>query len=132
MLGGSKVDIKPIRTEQDYTEALAQIEELWEAADNTPEGDLLDVLCDLVAVYEERNHSIDPPDPIEAILFRMEQQGLTRAELEPYMGGRSHVSEVLNGKRPLSRQMISNLHYGLGIPFESLMPPPDNEQVQYG
>lgn len=126
------MEIKPIRTEQDYTQALNRIDSLWDAEDGTPDGDLLDVLCDLVAAYEDRNHPIDPPDPIEAIVFRMEQQGLTRNDLEPFMGGRSHVSEVLNGKRPLSRQMISNLHYGLGIPFESLMPPPDNKQANYG
>lgn len=126
------MDIKPIKTEQDYEAALAQVEALWEAADDTPDGDLLDVLCDLVAVYEEKHHAIDPPNPIDAILFRMDQQGLTRADLEPYIGGRSHVSEILNGKRPLSREMIANLHYGLGIPFESLMPPPEPDIAQLG
>lgn len=119
------MDIKPIKTEQDYDEALAQIDALWDAADDTPEGDRLDVLCDLVAAYEDKHHAIDPPDPVEAILFRMDQQGLSRADLEPYMGGRSHVSEILNRKRPLSMDMVTKLHYGLAIPFESLMPPPE-------
>ena len=126
------MDIRPIKTEKDYEEALARIEALWDAANNTSEGDHLDVLCDLVAVYEDKHHAIDPPNPIDAILFRMDQQGLSRADLEPYFGGRSHVSEILNGKRPLSRDMIANLHYGLGIPFESLIPPPEPEIAQHG
>lgn len=89
-----------------------------------PEGDRLDVLVTLVEAYEARHHPIDPPDPIDAILFRMEQQGLTRKDLEPYIGPRGRVSEILNRRRSLSLQMIRRLHDGLGIAYESLLAEP--------
>jgi HTH-type transcriptional regulator/antitoxin HigA len=117
------MDIRPIKTEQDYEASLAEIERLWGAEMDTPEGDRLDVLMTLVEAYEEKHHSIAPPDPIDAILFRMEQEGLDRKGLEPYLGGSGRVSEVLNRKRPLSIEMIRRLWKGLHIPLESLIGP---------
>ncbi|MEZ4646017.1 MAG: transcriptional regulator [Chloroflexota bacterium] len=117
------MDIYPIRNEQDYEMALAEIDRLWEAAPGTPEGDKLDVLVTLVEVYEAKHFPILPPDPIEAILHYMESQGLSRADLEPYIGSRARVSEVLNRKRPLSLNMIRNLQRGLGISAEVLIRP---------
>ena len=112
--------IKPIKTEADYEAALAEIEKLWGAKENTPKGDRLDVQITLVEAYERAHHRIDPPDPIAAIKFRMEQMGLTRQDLEPFIGSRARVSEVLNGKRDLSLNMIRRLHDGLNIPLENL------------
>lgn len=113
--------IRPIKTEQDYEAALAEIETLWGAPEDSPEGDRLDVLLTLVEAYEARHHPIDPPDPVEAILFRLEQAGLERKDLEPYIGSSGRVSEVLNHKRPLSLNMIRKLWKGLNIPLESLI-----------
>ncbi|MDZ7750660.1 MAG: transcriptional regulator [Gammaproteobacteria bacterium] len=115
------MDIRPIKTEQDYDAALAEIEQLWGAEADTPEGDKLDILITLVEAYEERNHPITPPDPIEAILFRMEQGGLDRKALEPFIGKSGRVSEVLNRQRPLSVNMIRKLWEELHIPLESLI-----------
>lgn len=91
------------------------------AEQDTPAGDKLDVLIALVEAYEERHHPIEPPDPIEAILFRMDQMGLNRKDLEPYLGSRGRVSEVLTRKRPLTLTMIRRLWQGLHIPLESLI-----------
>ena len=113
--------IQPIETEVDYDRALAEINALWGAEPDTPKGDRLEILMTLVEAYETKHHFIDPPDPIDAILFRMEQQGLTRKDLEPILGSRSRVSEVLNRKRTLSLEMIRNLHKQLNIPLESLV-----------
>jgi HTH-type transcriptional regulator/antitoxin HigA len=115
------MDIQPIKTEADYDRALAEINVLWGTDPDTQEGDRLDILMTLVEAYEIRHHSIDPPDPVDAILFRMEQQGLTRKDLEPILGSRSRVSEVLNRKRTLSLEMIRSLHKRLNIPLESLV-----------
>ena len=115
------MDIKPIRTKADYGNALARIAELMDAAPGSEAGAELDVLATLIDAYEARNFPIDPPDPIEAIKFRMEQKGLKRKDLEPLLGGRSRVSEVLSGKRGLSIQQIRNLHAGLRIPYENLL-----------
>ena len=115
------MDIKPIKTEADYDTALGRIEALMDAEKDTPEGDELDVLVTLVEAYEAKHHPIDPPDPVEAILFRMEQGGLDRKALEPYIGRSGRVSEVLNRKRPLSIDMIRRLWKGLHIPLESLI-----------
>jgi len=117
------MDIKPIKTEADYQTALEQIEKLFDAAPDTPEGDLLEVLVTLVEAYEEKHYSIPKPDPIEAILYHMESRGLTRRDLQPYIGSRARVSEVLNRKRSLTMEMIRNLHKGLGIPAEILIQP---------
>ena len=113
--------ITPIRTEQDYDAALARIDELWGAPVGSPEGDELDVLVTLVTVYEDQHFPIPPPDPVEAIKFRMEQQGLTKDEMAAYLGHRSRVSEVLNRKRKLTLPMIRKLSSGLKIPLESLI-----------
>ena len=115
--------IKPIKTETDYDEALAEIASLMDAELGTPEGDRLDVLVTLVEAYEEKQWQIDPPDPIEAIKVRMQQRGLTRHDLERVLGSKSRVSEVLNRKRPLTLTMIRRLHDTLGIPAESLIRP---------
>ena len=115
------MDIKPIRTEKDYEDALKEIERLWGAPYGSPEGDKLDVLVTLVEAYEERHYPIPPPDPIEAILHHMESQGLSRRDLEPYLGSRARVSEILSRKRPLSLDMIRKLQSGLGISADILV-----------
>ena len=115
------MNVSPIKTEQDYVNALNRIEALWEAASNTPEGDEFEVLATLIHVYENENFPIDAPTPIEAIKFRMEQQGLEDADLVPMIGQRSKVSEVLNKKRKLSITMIRKLNKMLKIPLESLI-----------
>ena len=115
------MEIRPIKTEQDYDAALAEVESLWGAEADTPEGDKLDVLITLIEAYEAKHHPIAPPDPVEAILFRMEQAGLQRKDLEPYIGHSGRVSEVLNHKRPLTLEMIRKLWTGLHIPLESLI-----------
>ena len=117
------VDVRPIRSEADYEAALAEIERLWGAKAGTPEGDRLDVLATLVDAYESEHYPADPPDPIEAIKFRMEQQGLTRRDLEAMLGTRARVAEVLNRKRDLSIGMIRRLHDQLGISAEVLIRP---------
>ena len=114
-------DLKPIRSEKDYEHALAEVEELWGAKAGTPKGDRLDILATLIEAYETEHYPMDPPDPIEAIKFRMEQQGLTRKDLEEILGTRTRVSEVLNRKRGLSINMIRALHDKLGISAEILI-----------
>lgn len=116
------MDIRPIKTEQDYERALERVESLFDAEPDTPEGDELDVLATLIEAWEDRHLAIEAPDAVEAIRFRMEQMGLQPKDLEPYIGGRGRVSEVLNRKRGLSLRMIRNLHEGLGLPYESLIP----------
>jgi len=116
-------EVRPIRTESDYEHTLAEVERLWGAKSGTPEGDRLDILATLVDAYENEHYPVDPPDPIEAIRFRMEQQGLSRRDLEPLIGTRTRVAEVLNRKRDLSIAMIRRLHDHLGIPAEVLIRP---------
>lgn len=117
------MEIKPIKNEADYQATLEEIEQLFDAAPDTREGDRLEVLSTLVDAYEEKHYSIPLPDPIEAILYHMESRGLSRRDLEPHIGSRARVSEVLNRKRPLTMEMIRNLHSGLGIPAEVLIQP---------
>ena len=117
------MDIRPIKTEADYQVALEEIEHLLDATPDTPEGDRLEVLTTLIEAYEDKHHAIPLPDPIEAIKYHMESRGLSRRDLEPYIGGRGRVSEVLNRRRPLSIEMIRRLHEGLGIPAEVLIQP---------
>jgi len=117
------MDIRPIRTEQDHQAALQEVERLFDASPDTPEGDLLEVLTTLIEAYEEKHHDIPWPDPIAAILYTMESRGFSRRDLEPYIGSRSRVSEVLGRKRPLSIEMIRKLYAGLGIPAEVLIQP---------
>lgn len=113
-----------LKTEADYEAALAYIESLMDAAPDSPEEEELSLFTLLVEQYEREHYPIDPPDPIDAILFRMDQEGLTRADLVPYIGSQSKVSEVLRRKRPLSITMIRNLHEGLRIPAATLIQPP--------
>jgi len=115
--------IKPIKTERDYHAALKEIERIFDAAPGTREGDRLEVLTTLVEAYEEKHFHIPLPDPIEAILYYIETRGLTRRDLEPYIGSRARVSEVLNRKRPLTMDMIRSLHKEFGIPAEVLIQP---------
>ena len=122
-------DLKPIRNEADYDAALDEVGRLWGAKSGTPDGDRLDVLATLIDAYEARHHPIDPPDPVEAIRFRMEQQGLTRKDLEPMIGPRNRVADVLNRKRGLSIDMIRQLHDGLGISAEVLIRPSRMDKV---
>src|ERR1700722_14881712 len=116
-------DVRPIRTKDDYDAALSEVERLWGAKLGTPEGDRLDVLATLIDSYEQTHHPIDPPDPIEAIKFRMNQKKLTRKQLEPMIGTRTRVAEVLNRRRSLSISMIRRLHATLGISAEVLIRP---------
>ena len=115
------MNIKPIKTEQDYQDALIRIDQLMDAQESTPEGDLLDVLTTLVEMYEQKHFKIDAPDPIEAINFVMEQSQLKRKDIEPLIGNRARVSEILNRKRTLTLPMIRRLHSHLHIPAEILI-----------
>ncbi len=115
------MNIKPIKTRKDYNIALKRIEKLMNAKLNTPEGDELDILATLVEAYEEKHFPIDDPHPIAAIQHRMEALGMDRKDLEPILGSRSRVSEVLNLKRKLSIEMIRNLHEKMGIPASALI-----------
>jgi HTH-type transcriptional regulator/antitoxin HigA len=113
--------IQPIKNERDHAAALKEIDRLWDARPNTPQGDLLELWVTLVEAYEAKHHAIPPPDPISAIKFRMEQLGLSKSDLATYLGGRSRVSEVLSRKRRLSVTMMRRLHKELNIPADSLL-----------
>jgi HTH-type transcriptional regulator/antitoxin HigA len=115
------MDIRPIKNERDYRRVMKEVDSLMDAKANTPAGDRLDVLVTLAEAWEERHYPIDAPDPIAAIQFAMEQRGLSRRDLEPYIGSRARVAEVLNHKRSLTLAMIRRLHEGLGIPAEVLI-----------
>jgi len=115
------VNVNPIRNNADYEAALAEIDGLMTAQAGTPEGDRLDVLVTLVEAYERVHYPIEGPDPIELIKFVMEQRGLDRKDLQPMIGGRNRVAEVLNRKRGLSLAMIRKLHAGLDIPASALV-----------
>ncbi|MFH1044113.1 MAG: helix-turn-helix domain-containing protein [Pseudomonadota bacterium] len=113
--------IKPIRNDDDLRAALRRLDAVFQAKVGTPEADEMEVLVTLIEAYENKHYPISPPDPVEAIKFRIEQQGLTLRDLEAYIGPSGRVSEVLNGKRPLSLRMVKRLHDGLRIPYESLL-----------
>lgn len=119
------MDIKPIHSRADHKAALKLVSKLvdLDPAPSTPDGDMLEVMSTLIAAYEVRHFRIEPADPIEAIKFRMDQQGLSVADLEPMIGRRNRVYEVLARSRPLTLTMIRRLHDGLGIPAESLIRP---------
>jgi len=116
--------VHPIRSEIDYDRALEMLEKVFDASEGTEEADLRDVLMVLVEKYEEENFPISKPDPVDAIRFRMAQGGHTQTDLAPLIGSRSKVSEVLNGKRPLSLKMIRALNEHLGIPADVLIAEP--------
>ena len=115
------MNIKPIKTEKDYQRALQRLEVIFDAKPGSKEGDELDILALLIERYEGQNYSIEAPDPIEAIKFRMEQMGYKQKDLEGIIGTKSHISEVLNRKRKLSLEMIRNFHEKLNIPLSALI-----------
>jgi HTH-type transcriptional regulator/antitoxin HigA len=115
------MNIKPIRSDDDLRAAFKRLEPIFQAQEGTPEADEMEVLVTLIEAYEHRHFPIGPADPVEAIKFRMEQQGLTPKDLVPYIGSSGRVSEVLSRKRRLSLQMVKRLHTGLHIPYESLL-----------
>jgi HTH-type transcriptional regulator/antitoxin HigA len=114
------MEVKPIHTEEDYQAALSEIERIFDAERGTPDGEKLEILAILVESYEEEHYPIALPDPIEAIEYHVERLGLTRKDLEIYIGGPSRVSEILNRKRPLNLRMIRGLSAGLSIPIDVL------------
>jgi HTH-type transcriptional regulator/antitoxin HigA len=118
------MDIRPIRTKADYRRTLKEIGNLMDATPHTQKGERLDVLVALVEAYERKHYTLDLPDPVEAIKFRMGQMGLSPKDLEPMIGQRNRVYEVLNRKRSLTMKMAWRLHRDLGIPAESLIRPP--------
>jgi HTH-type transcriptional regulator/antitoxin HigA len=113
--------IKPIRNEQDLKRTFRRLEVVFQAEEGTPQADEREVLVTLIEAYERKHYDFGPSDPVEAIRFRMEQQGLSARDLEPFIGSSGRVSEILNKKRPLSLSMVKNLHHGLSIPYESLL-----------
>ncbi|HUE87245.1 MAG TPA: helix-turn-helix domain-containing protein [Vicinamibacterales bacterium] len=115
------MQIRPIKTKADHRAALREIERLMDAKPGTAAGDRLEILSTLVDHYESRHESVEPPDPIDALLYHMESRGLTRRDLEPYLGSRARVAEVLNRRRALTIEMIRKLHEGLGISAEVLI-----------
>ena len=123
------MEIRPIRTQTDYQEALREIELLFDAAENTPSGDRLEILSTLVEAYEKTHFPIELPDPIEAIHYYMDTRGLSRRDLEPCLGSRARVSEVLSRKRTLTLEMIRKLNQELNIPAEILIQPYESKQV---
>ena len=123
------MEIKPIKTKADHKAALKEIESLMGARRNSPEGERLDVLVTLVEAYERKHFPLELPDPIEAIKFAMDQQGLSVKDLDPMLGRSNRVYEVLNRKRPLTLKMIWRLHKELGIPAECLIRPPQQSEA---
>lgn len=123
------MDIKPIKTDEDYRATLREIESLMRAEPGSLEGERLDVLVTLVSAYEQKHFPLDLPDPVEAIKFVMDQRGLTAKDLEPMIGRSNRVYEVLNHKRPLTLKMIWKLHKELGIPAESLIKQPEETRA---
>ena len=115
------MDITPIKSQRDYRRVLREIEGLMGARRNSREGDRLDVLVTLVEAWDRKHYRLDLPDPVEAIRYHMEQNGLQPRDLIPFIGGRNRVHEVLNRRRELTINMIRRLHEGLGIPAESLI-----------
>ena len=127
------MDIRPIRTEADYQAALKTVSPYFdqEPKSGTEDADRFEVMLALIQAYEAKNHPIDPPDAIEAIKFRMEQQGLSVKDLEPFIGQMNRVYEVLNHKRPLTLRMIRRIHQGLGIPAEVLIQAGADERIEF-
>jgi len=131
------MNIRPVKTDQNYDSALSRIEDLWGSEAGTLEGDELEILLTLVTAYENENHPVPPPSPIEAIRFVMDQKGLKQADLIPFIGSRPRVSEILNGRRNLTLKMIRSLNSKLGIPAKILIQngsvfPENGEAVDWG
>lgn len=122
--------LKPIRNDDDYALALQEIDRLWDAADGTPEADTLEILVTLVEAYEKGRYELPPPDPIAALEYFLESRGWARKELEPYIGSRGRVSEIMGRKRPLTITMIRNLERATGIPASILIQPYPTAQKQ--
>ena len=118
------MNIKPIRNNEDLLTAFKRLEIVFQAQEGTSEADEMEILVTLIEAYERKHYPLSAADPVDAIKFRMEQQGLTQKDLEPYIGSSGRVSEVLNHKRRLSLQMVKRLHDGLHIPYESLLSAP--------
>src|SRR5438034_11282162 len=114
---------RPIRTKSDYEAAVAEIERLFDAKPNSPEGDSLEIWTTLVEVYEEKHFPIPSPDPIDALRYHLESRGLSERHLERFLGNRATVKQILNRKRPLTMEMIRKLHHGLGISADLLIQP---------
>lgn len=115
------MELKPLHHEAEYCAALAEVEALWDASDGSPEADRLEVLSMLISAYEQRYYPIEAPDPIAFLEYVMESRSLTRKDLEPYIGPRGRVSDIMNRVRPLSLEMIRRLSAGLNIPAEVLI-----------
>lgn len=126
------INLKPIKSEEDYGAALQEIERLWDAEPGTAASDSLEILVTLVEVYEQEHYELPPPDPIDALLYFMESRGWTRKDLEPYIGSRGRVSEILARKRPLTLAMIRRLEQATGIPASILVQPYEIEQTADG
>ncbi|NCC35713.1 MAG: transcriptional regulator [Chloroflexia bacterium] len=118
---------KPIRNDDDLQVAFERLETIFQAPEGTPEADEMEVLVTLIEAYESKHYPIGPADPVEAIKLRMEQQGLSPRDLEPYLGSSGRVSEILSRKRSLSLRMVKRLHQGLNIPHESLLSEPERK-----
>ncbi len=119
----SMLETRPIRTEADYRAALDEIERLFDAELNTPEFDRLEVLTTLVEAYEQKHYPIEAPDPIEAVLYYLESRGLSVDELEPVIGSKAEIADILHRKQALTLEMIRGLHQQLGIPAQILIQP---------
>ena len=117
------MELKPVRTEAEYREALAEIERLWDAPETGPEADRLEVLALLVEAYEKAHYPIEAPDPVAFLEYVMDSRGLTRRDLEPYIGPRGRVADIMNRTRPLTVAMIRRLSAGLGLPADVLIQP---------
>jgi len=115
------IELRPLKNDTDLDLAINEMGILWGSEEDTTKGDRLEMIALLIKAYENKHYPISPPNPIDAIKFRMEQDGLNRRDLEPYLGSKSRVSEILNNKRNLTINMIRRLHTGLNIPLESLI-----------
>ena len=122
--------LKPIHNDEDHAAALQEIDRLWDAEDGTPEADMLEILVTLVEAYEKDRYELPPPDPIDALEYFLESRGWTRKDLEPCIGSRGRVSEIMSRKRPLTISMIRNLELATGIPASILIQPYATEQRQ--
>ena len=115
------MNIKVIKNEEAYDEALARVDQIFDASPDTPEGEELALLLLVVKDYENKHHPVSPPDPIEAIKLTMQERGLLAKDLVPWLGSKSYVSQILNRKKPLTAEMMRSLHHHLGIPAEVLL-----------